>query len=105
MLGGYFMFEPTDAALLVSLLPALIHVRGAERLSTLVRLVAEETREDTPPGLLRGLSDARISLAMRKMHGDPASPWTVEELALEAALSRSAFFDHFMRIVGLAPME
>src|SRR5678815_4342646 len=36
LLGGYFVFDSADAALLVSLLPALIHVRGVERLSVLV---------------------------------------------------------------------
>ena len=45
LLGGYFMFESPDAALLVSLLPALVHVRGVERLSVLVRLVGDESIE------------------------------------------------------------
>ena len=31
ILGGYFVFDSPDAVLLVSLLPALIHVRGAPR--------------------------------------------------------------------------
>ena len=39
------------------------------------------------------------------MHGEPARPWTVAELAQEAALSRSAFFDRFARTVGVTPME
>ena len=111
LLGGYFVFDSPDAALLVSLLPALVHVRGVERLSTLVRLVGEESSErrpgrdlvlarlvevlliealrstpgeDAPPGLLRGLADARLAPAMRQMHGDPARPWTVAQLAKEA---------------------
>ncbi len=42
---------------------------------------------------------------MRHMHGDPARPWTVVELAKKAALSRSAFFERFSRAVGLSPME
>jgi AraC-like DNA-binding protein len=132
LLGGYFMFDSPDAELLVSLLPSLIHVRGAERQTALVRLVAEEasarragrdlvlTRlvevllvealryapgDDAPPGLLRGLADARIAQAMRHMHGDPARSWTVEQLARKAALSRSAFYDRFTRTVGLPPME
>ena len=132
LLGGWFAFDSPDAALLVSLLPAVVHVRGAERLSTLVRLVAEESSErrsgrelvltrlvevlliealrstsgeDAPPGLLRGLADARLALAMRQMHSDPARSWTVAELAKKAALSRSAFFDRFTRAVGLPPME
>ena len=48
LLGGYFEFDSPDAALLVSQLPALVHVRGAERLSLLVRLVSEESREQRP---------------------------------------------------------
>lgn len=131
MLGGYFAFGSPDAALLVSLLPTLLHVRGIERLSTLVRLVREEsteqragrelvlgrlvevlliealrstTGEGAPPGLLRGLADARLAAAMRLMHSEPARAWTVDELARQAALSRSAFFDRFSRAVGLRPM-
>ena len=39
------------------------------------------------------------------MHERPAHPWTIVELAKEAALSRSTFFERFSRAVGLAPME
>jgi transcriptional regulator GlxA family with amidase domain len=132
LLGGYFVFDSPDAGLLVSLLPAVVHVRDAERLSVLVRLVDEESRDhrsgrelvltrlvevlliealraspgdDAPPGLLRGLADARLAPAMRQMHADPARSWTVAQLAKKAALSRSAFFDRFTRAVGLPPME
>jgi AraC-like DNA-binding protein len=132
LLGGYFVFDSLDAALLGSLLPAVIHVRVAERLSTLVRLVGEESSEqrpgrdlvltrlvevllvealrmapagDSPPGLLRGLADARLAPAIRHMHDNVARPWTVTQLARAAALSRSAFFERFTRTVGLPPME
>jgi AraC-like DNA-binding protein len=132
LLGGYFVFDSDDAGLLVSLLPTQLHVRGVERLSTLVRFLTEETQEqrpgrdlvlgrlveillvealrvnqttDAPAGLLRGLADARLAEAIRHMHDDPARPWTMAELASKAALSRSAFFDRFTRNVGLPPME
>ncbi len=132
MLGGYFAFESPDAALLVSLLPALLHVRGVDRLQALVRLVRDESTdqrpgrdlvlgrlvevlliealrssagEGAPQGLLRGLADTRLAAAMRLMHGEPSHPWTVEELAKQAALSRSAFFERFSRAVGQRPME
>jgi AraC-like DNA-binding protein len=132
LLGGYFAFGSPDAALLASLLPAVVHARGAERLATLVRLVADEaggersgrelvlTRlvevllvealrttpaDDAPPGLLRGLADPRLAPAIRAMHGEVARPWTVTQLAREAALSRSAFFERFTRTVGVPPME
>ncbi|MFC5459200.1 cupin domain-containing protein [Massilia niabensis] len=132
MLGGYFAFDSPDAGLLVSLLPALLHIRGVERLKLLVQMVREESLEqrsgrelvlgrlveillvealrstsahEATPGLLRGLADARLGAAIRHMHGDPAHPWTVSELAEKAALSRSAFFERFSRGVGVAPME
>jgi len=132
MMGGHFAFASPEAGLLVSQLPAMIHLRGAERLSALVAMVREETGaerpgrdlllarlveillvealravggEDTPPGLLRGLSDPRLAAAIRQMHAEPARAWTTAEMAKEAALSRSAFFDRFARIVGVPPME
>jgi AraC-like DNA-binding protein len=45
LLVGYCVFGSPDAALLVSLLPQLVHVRGERRLATLVQLVGEESRE------------------------------------------------------------
>ncbi|MCB9735194.1 MAG: AraC family transcriptional regulator [Deltaproteobacteria bacterium] len=131
LLGGYFVFDSPDAALWVSLLPALVHVRGVARLATLVRLVGEEslaerpgrelvlgrlvevmliealrstTAADTPPGLLRGLGDPQLGAALRRMHDAPERAWTVVELARAAGLSRSVFFERFSRTVGLAPM-
>lgn len=132
IMGGYFMFDSPDAALLVSLLPGLVHVPGAGRLATVVQLVGGEAvgdrpgrdlvlsrlvevllvealravpNDDAPPGLLRGLADQRVAAAMRQMHADPSRSWTMAELAREAALSRSAFFDRFVRAVGTPPME
>ncbi|WP_426749748.1 AraC family transcriptional regulator [Myxococcus sp. Y35] len=132
LLGGYFVFDSPDAALMVSLLPALVHVRGVERLSVLVQLVSDETSQqrsgrdlvltrlvellliealrstssdDAPPGLLRGLADTRLAPAIRQMHRHLNRPWTVAQLAKCAALSRSAFFERFMRTVGMPPME
>ncbi|MXN44395.1 helix-turn-helix domain-containing protein [Shinella kummerowiae] len=130
--GGYFVFGSADSGLLLSLLPDLIHVRGVDRLSTLVTLLVEEAAfdrpgrdlvlarlveillvealrlqqtPDAPAGLMRGLGDARLAEAVRQMHTDPARPWTMADLAKEAALSRSAFFDRFSRNVGVPPME
>lgn len=129
---GHCAFGSPDAALLVSLLPRLVHVRGEARLATLVQLVNDESRAQRPardvvlarllevlliealrsasgtgasPGLVRGLADARLGNALRRMHEEPARAWTVVELAQAAALSRSAFFERFSRAVGVAPME
>lgn len=132
MLVGHCSFGSPDAALLVALLPQLVHVRGEPRLATLVHMVGEEARAQRParevalawllevlliealrssagtgasPGLLRGLADPRLASAIRALHARPTRPWTVAELAKEAALSRSAFLERFDRTVGAAPME
>lgn len=130
--GGYFAFASPDADLLVSLLPRMIHIRGVPRLTQLVRLVGEEAArddigrdlilerlvevlliealraaplEEARPGLLRGLADPRIAVALRLMHGDVERPWTVPELSRAAGMSRSAFFERFVRTIGVRPME
>ncbi|NYH26089.1 AraC family transcriptional regulator [Paraburkholderia bryophila] len=132
MMAGHCRFGSPDASLLVSLLPQIVHVRGEHRLATLVQLVREESHEQRParevvlsrllevlliealrstagtnasPGLVRGLADSRLAAAIRGMHERPTHAWTVAELAKEAALSRSTFFERFSRAVGVAPME
>lgn len=131
-LGGAFLFDTTDARLLVSLLPAVVHVQGSDRLMQLVQWVGKEyqqkqpgsdyvlsrlaelllieamrskTTGSAPPGLLRGLGDERLATALKQMHARIDHPWTVGELAKAAALSRSTFFDRFTRTVSVPPME
>lgn len=57
------------------------------------------------PGLLEGLADPQLARALRRIHAQPAAPWTVAALARECGLSRSTFSDRFLNKVGLAPME
>nr|WP_048632395.1 AraC family transcriptional regulator [Mycolicibacterium aurum] len=71
MLGGYFRFDPANAALLVALLPPVILVRsgqqGAVRLSRLVELIAEEADADGPcrDVILQRLVEVLLIEAMR----------------------------------------
>ena len=132
-LGGWFEFTTPDAGLLVSLLPGQVHVRGVDRLTRLVHLLREEATDTRPgrelmqarlvdalliealrshadaanatPGLLRGLADPRIAVALQRMHAQVGHPWTMAALAKEAALSRSVFFERFTKAVGVPPME
>jgi AraC-like DNA-binding protein len=132
LLVGYCVFGSSNAELLVSLLPDLVHVRGEPRLTTLVQLVSEEcktsrparqvvlarllevlliealrstTNETASPGLMRGLSDGRLAAAITRMHESPDRSWTVALLAREAALSRTTFFERFSSALGVTPME
>jgi transcriptional regulator GlxA family with amidase domain len=57
------------------------------------------------PGLLVGLADPLLARALRRLHGDVARAWSVQELAREAGLSRSAFSERFSQKVGAPPMQ
>jgi len=130
--GGAFLFDAASHGLLVSMLPALVHIRDSPRLSQLVTMVGEESADarpgsdymksrlmelllieamrataagGAPSGLLRGLGDAQIARALTQIHGKVEHAWTVEQLAAIATLSRSAFFEHFTELVGVAPMQ
>ncbi|WP_432460723.1 AraC family transcriptional regulator [Agarivorans sp. QJM3NY_25] len=132
VLVGHCKFATRDSTILLALLPKLVHIRKAARLTALVELVIEESRAqrpgreyvlarllevllietfrtkmDTPnvPGLLVGLADERLAVAIRKIHQDVSQSWTVAQLAKEAALSRSVFFKRFHNAVGFTPME
>jgi len=108
---------------------------AARRLHRLIELIAEEAHDARPardliverlietlllealrcragdvgalaqPGLLEGLADTQLARALRRIHAQPAAPWTVAALARECGLSRSTFSDRFLNKVGLAPME
>jgi len=112
--------------------PELVLVRGERRRATFVELVREEARARRPahevilrhllevlliealrsttgtaasPGLVRGLADERVAVAIRRMHESPTKAWPVTQLAKAAGLSRSAFFERFTRAVGVPPKE
>ncbi|MCP4315064.1 MAG: AraC family transcriptional regulator [Hyphomicrobiales bacterium] len=56
-------------------------------------------------GLLMGLADAQLGKALKLIHLKPEAPLTVEQLAREAGMSRSAFSDRFKSVIGLSPKE
>ena len=55
-------------------------------------------------GWAAALADPAVSAALRAIHGDPARPWTVEELGAEGGLSRAAFARRFAALVGEPPL-
>ena len=56
-------------------------------------------------GWLFALADRQVSAALTAMHAHPGRRWTIEELAKEAAMSRSTFALKFKRLVGASPMD
>jgi AraC-like DNA-binding protein len=56
-------------------------------------------------GWLAGVRDAQVGRALALLHGDPGKAWTVDDLAREVALSRSALAERFSELVGESPMQ
>jgi AraC family transcriptional regulator, alkane utilization regulator len=74
-------------------------------------LFAEAIRhymDELPPGQsgwLAGLRDRHVGRALSLLHEQPAHPWTVDELASKAGLSRSALAQRFNALIGTPPMH
>jgi len=56
-------------------------------------------------GWLAGVRDPRIGRALALLHAQPDRAWTVDELAREVALSRSALAERFATLVGEPPVQ
>ena len=56
-------------------------------------------------GVLAGLSDIRLARAITAIHRQPEQHWSIESLALEAGMSRTAFNQRFRDMVGCPPGE
>ena len=69
----------------------------------IVRSVLERL-PDARSSLMRALVAPQVSVALRLIHAQPAEAWTVASLAERVGMSRSAFADRFMRVVGESPM-
>jgi AraC-like DNA-binding protein len=79
------------------------------RLSELVFVeVMRRYVRSLPPeqtGWLAGLRDEFVGRALALMHERPAHPWTLDELAREVYLARSALAERFTRLVGQPPIQ
>lgn len=54
-------------------------------------------------GLLAGLADAKLARALTALHERPGEAWSLEAMAREAGMSRSAFAAAFKAALGNAP--
>ncbi len=58
-----------------------------------------------PEGLLLGLADPALARCLVALHEAPGRAWTLEAMAAEAGLSRSAFALRFRQQLGCPPAE
>ena len=79
------------------------------KLSELLFVEAMRRYADSLPpaqrGWLAGLQDRHVGRALALLHGDPGNAWTVESLAKQVGLSRSALADRFVELVGRTPIQ
>lgn len=79
------------------------------RLSELMFVELVRRHVDTLPpeqtGWLAGVRDEFVGRALGLLHTRPAHPWTLDELAREVNLSRSAIAERFTHFVGQPPMQ
>jgi AraC-like DNA-binding protein len=77
-----------------------------DRLSDVLFLFILRTligRQDQSAEFLRAFADPAIARALGAIHERPGDPWTLEQLADVAALSRTAFVNRFRELVGITP--
>jgi AraC-like DNA-binding protein len=132
---GYLGCDARPFNPLLEALPRMLRIPGAGGpLADLVRLAAAETARPRPggealrtrlaemmfveavrghlarlpedaDGWLGGLRDPQVGRALALLHARPAHGWTLDELARESGLSRTALHERFAALVGLPPMQ
>ena len=56
-------------------------------------------------GLLAALFDKKIGKAMHSIHSNPENKWSLESLANEATMGRTAFSQRFNELLGMSAMQ
>lgn len=81
--------------------PLLLERAGDILFIGLLRHLIAHPRTDG--GLFSGLADQRIARALVAMHAAPEQGWTLERLAEEAGMSRTAFANRFRDLLHCPP--
>lgn len=66
--------------------------------------VGDESAEHPDTGWAAALADPSLAVPLNLVHEDPAHPWTVDELAGAAGMSKTAFARRFSRTLGQTPL-
>jgi AraC-like DNA-binding protein len=62
-------------------------------------------RSSNAPAWFRAAGDERLSRALQAIHEHAEKPWSVEELARIALMSRASFARNFQQALGQTPMQ
>ncbi|MEV0319971.1 AraC family transcriptional regulator [Streptomyces sp. NPDC050658] len=133
LVTGAYRLGSSVGRRLISTLPPLLVVPGADDCTPILELIAAEVAADRPgrqyvmdrmldwmlactlrewfdlpeacpPAWYRALGDDVVGPALHAMHDEPSRPWTVASLAARAQVSRAAFARNFAELVGKPPM-
>lgn len=81
--------------------PALLNRAGDILFIGLLRHLVAHPASDS--GLFNGLADPRIARSLVALHGAPQQAWTLERMAAEAGMSRTAFANAFRNLMNQTP--
>ena len=56
-------------------------------------------------GMMAGLGDSALARVLARLHEHPGQAWTLDAMAQQAGMSRSAFAARFKQIVGTTPAD
>ncbi len=107
--SSHWLEQLCAVALAESTAPSLGGESVLARLSELMfvevvrRYLATLPPEET--GWLAGLRDEQIGRALAIVHARPAQDWSLDSLAKEVGMSRSAFAERFSHFMGQPPMQ
>jgi len=134
-IGGLFCYEALPLPPIIAALPSVVMIGGdggavPRWLEAMMQHLLVEATEPRPGSTLMisrmidllvirtlrtwaelhprpsaALCDDRIAKVLRAIHGEPEHSWTLESLAQRAAMSRSAFAEHFTKLVGDSPLR
>jgi AraC-like DNA-binding protein len=80
-----------------------------ERMSEMLFVEALRCYIETLPagetGWLAGVRDQSIGRVLALVHERPEAPWTLQQLADEAAMSRTTLHERFVQFIGQPPMQ
>jgi len=62
-------------------------------------------QSDAPPAIWAAIADKQIGAALQLMHHGPQKQWTLDCLAKQVGMSRSAFVSKFGKLVDRTPLE
>ncbi|HZO11628.1 MAG TPA: AraC family transcriptional regulator [Polyangiaceae bacterium] len=96
LLDGELDIAQAGSSVVLERLTAIVFVH-------LLRHIARANDGDPEAGWFSAITDEHIGRTLALMHGEPAAPWSLDQLAGRVGLTRSSFCERFTRLVGESP--